>query len=223
LLFKLIKNIFIVYFLYSEKLRSWRWPDHRLKILFSCKPDWEPRIRKGFLFTGHQIYFKNFSAASLNDYDLVVPLTYEDLDFLNTAGFQSDRCWLPRPSSDVAHLCHDKFKFILKANELGFYKNIPKIVAHDKFPLVLKRKTDTWGKNTHIVKDASEYASLIQSINTDDYFHQELILGAREFATHVVFIGSMPFCVELDITGSDALARCIWAKRQAPADCWASA
>jgi diguanylate cyclase (GGDEF)-like protein/PAS domain S-box-containing protein len=35
--------------------------------------------------------------------------------------------------------------------------------------------------------------------------------------------GSMPFCVELDITGSDALARCIWAKRQAPADCWASA
>jgi hypothetical protein len=39
----------------------------------------------------------------------------------------------------------------------------------------------------------------------------------------VVFEGSMPFCVELDITDSDALARCIWAKRQAPADCLASA
>ena len=36
-------------------------------------------------------------------------------------------------------------------------------------------------------------------------------------------MGSMPFCVELDITGSDAVARCIWAARQAPTDCWASA
>ena len=35
-------------------------------------------------------------------------------------------------------------------------------------------------------------------------------------------MGSMPFCVELDITGSDGLARRIRAKRRAPADCWAN-
>jgi Fe-S cluster assembly ATPase SufC len=35
--------------------------------------------------------------------------------------------------------------------------------------------------------------------------------------------GSMPFRVELDITGSDAVGRCILGKRQAPADCLANA
>ena len=39
---------------------------------------------------------------------------------------------------------------------------------------------------------------------------------------HEAKTGSMPFCVELDITGSDGLARRIRAKRRAPADCWAN-
>jgi len=35
--------------------------------------------------------------------------------------------------------------------------------------------------------------------------------------------GSMPFRVEVDITGSDGLARCILVKWQAPSDCLANA
>ena len=160
---------------------------NRINILFSSKDDWVPNIRRGFQLTNHNIEFKKFSPEIINNFDLVVPLTIEDLLYLNDFPELLCNNPIPIPSRESILLCDDKFLFNNKLMELGFEKYLPKMDKELSYPYMLKKKIDQWGQNTYIVGDATMEEKLIDFLTDDNYFTQEIIAGKNEFATHILF------------------------------------
>src|SRR3546814_15322262 len=54
-----------------------------MKILISERDGWTHTINRKFRFTQHHATFSDISAATLEDFDLIVPLTIDDLRFLD--------------------------------------------------------------------------------------------------------------------------------------------
>lgn len=70
------------------------------------------------------------------------------------------------------------------------------LVPHngDSFPIVLKKSIDTWGQNSHIIKNAQQEQQLSKLIDDPDYFSQRCIEGHNEYATHILFIDNQLVC-----------------------------
>lgn len=83
----------------------------KLKILFSIQEEWEPSIRKDFRYTHHELIFGGFSDVNQGQYDLLVPLSIPDLEYLNRNGHLIKNNAIPIPSQKSMDLCNDKYLF----------------------------------------------------------------------------------------------------------------
>lgn len=164
-------------FLSGQKLRV---------LISSSKPAWQPPIEAGFRRTRHEITFGRVHPSDLAKYDRVVPLTIEDLVRLND-GTPMLGNPLPVPSLDCIRLCDDKYALnrFLEAN--GFGGLVPRMGRSAQFPYIVKKRSDEWGQNSHLVTDSEKESELSGLIEHPEYFPQEFILGETEHAAHLLF------------------------------------
>lgn len=175
----------ILFFIFKKIQFQLTFPKKK-KILFSNKKDWIKRIKIGFKFTNQVIAFEDFSRGNIMNYDLVIPLTIEDLLFLSEVDFIKNNP-IPIPKKKSILLCHDKSLFNQTLIDGGFGKYIPNINKNMHFPYILKKKIDIFGENSHIIYKPSDEKKYSEIILNYDYFKQELISGTSEYATHILF------------------------------------
>src|SRR5262249_30356161 len=156
-------------------------------ILFSLTPDWEVSIRAGFDHTHHEIAFRKFSPEVIQAYDLVVPLTIDDLKYLNGVRDLIAGNPLPIPSLESIELCDDKYRFNQMLQDKGFGAFIPQMGGRLAFPYVVKKRIDSYGKSCRIIHDAGEEAACAGILADPEYFTQQLVAGTNEYATHILF------------------------------------
>jgi hypothetical protein len=165
-----------------------RWHSTRkMKILFSNKQDWKRPIENGFRFTHHDLAFADLSTAKLKDFDLVVPLTIEDVKYLNELPELIVDNPIPIPSMECTLLCDDKLLLnrALEANGLGHC--VPRMGGALTYPYILKKRIDAYGANSHIIFSPQQEQTLAETLAHADYFSQEFIPGHLEYATHILF------------------------------------
>lgn len=182
-------------FVFLEKIRSRMFSKQRLKILFSKKEDdWEHFLSIGFRFTRHEIAFKEFYPENVKSYDLVVPLTINDLKRLDRMRDLISDNPIPITNLKSIELCDEKYRFNQALIENGYDDFIPKMDKPQSYPYILKKKIDEWGKNTHIISDIEQEQFFSDILDHPDYFCQQLIPGASEYATHILFKDDKVVC-----------------------------
>jgi hypothetical protein len=159
----------------------------KLRILFSKKDDWEYYIRDGFRYTGHILSFEEFSLECIQNHDLIIPLTVPDLKLLSEFRTTIISNKIPIPTIESICLCDNKERFNNTLVENNFEKYIPKVSARLRYPYILKKKEDAWGKNSHIIFSIQEEQQYKNLLSSPDYFVQMLIPGEREYATHLLY------------------------------------
>ncbi len=175
------------YFILSKKIHCLAIPQKKLNIIFSKKDGWEKDLRNGFKGLPHKLTFAELNITDITKYDLVVPLTIEDVLYLDTVRHLINQQSFHIPSKEVVHLCNDKYLFAQNLIKNGFDDYIPKINGDKKYPFFLKKKIDTWSQNTHLISNWTQEQDFFQQIHSEDYYRQEAVIGADEYATHIVF------------------------------------
>ena len=185
ILYLKIRNRIFLHYLKTRKRLLKATPS--LRILFSdSKPDWAAEIRKGFKNSRHHISFGEISAENTGDYDLIVPLTIQELESKELQALLKDNP-IPVPSVESIHLCDDKYQFNKALTANGFEAYIPRMNDSHAFPYILKKKIDQYGENTHIINGSQDQEQFSEKINSPEYFTQEIISGRYEYATHIVY------------------------------------
>jgi hypothetical protein len=187
---KIAKIIFVA----REKILLRLCVRRKIKILFSHEPGWEISIRNGFKYSQHELTFNELSHSEINNYDLVVPLNIRDLQYLNEVRHLIEHNPIPIPSSTSIALCDDKLLLNRTLINNGFEKFIPIMGNMQRYPFILKKRKDEWGRNSNIIFDSEQEHISADTINNPDYFYQELILGPEEYATHILFVNQKIQC-----------------------------
>lgn len=156
------------------------------RILFSNqKPDWREEIEKGFKNSKHEVFFDEITSENSKRYDLVVPLTIDELknEEIRTLLIKNP---IPIPSLESILLCDDKYLFnnTLIAKDFGEY--IPDMEGPHNYPYLIKKKIDEYGANTHIIYGSVEEEKFSEVLTSPEYFSQEIITGKYEYATHIL-------------------------------------
>lgn len=183
-----------------------------MRILFTDREAWTDVIRKKFRLTQHQACFGDIATATLEDYDLIVPLTIEDLSFLDTVRERIAHNLMPIPRMDSVRLCDDKQQFNQCMISSGFADYIPRTGSRIGYPYILKKSIDEAGRNSHVVLDREQEETLREIREDPDYFVQDFVPGRVEYATHVLFRQGRVVCslnveygfeVDMPIKGRD--------------------
>jgi hypothetical protein len=161
---------------------------HQIKsILFSNHPGLKSEIEKCFKSTPYKIAFGEFTPDNILSYDLIVPLTIQDLidlnDYPNLIGDNA----IPIPSVASITICDDKALLNNCLIENGYSFLIPKLDGAQKYPYILKRKIDYSGQNSHIIDNEHEELKFSALLKSSEYYSQAFIPGQYEYATHVLF------------------------------------
>jgi predicted ATP-grasp superfamily ATP-dependent carboligase len=176
-----------------EKLLAAVSPGRSLRVLVSSgKPDWQKDIRAGFDGTPHRLEFGEITAESISDYDLVVPLTVEDLHTLNECSALLHNNPIPAPSKECLRLCNDKYEFNRRLIDAGFGKYIPRMGNLEDFepPYMLKKRIGEWGKDCYVIRDRYDEQVNLEQARDPEFFCQQFVPGRFEFATHILFAGN---------------------------------
>jgi len=180
---KIIKALLIV----AEIIRSRLFSRRKMKILFSNKrPEWEREISWGFRFTRHEIAFRELTPQNINDSDLVVPLTVNELNWLSEQRHLISENLIPIQSRESLELCDDKYLFNHRLIENGYADLIPEMGESLPYPYILKKRQDGFAKHSYLIADAEQAQGYSEFLNHPEYFCQKFIPGSNEFATHIL-------------------------------------
>ncbi|MEE9331953.1 MAG: hypothetical protein V3U89_06945 [Methylophilaceae bacterium] len=182
----MFSKIYDKLFIITETIKS-HFSPRRKSILFSNHLGLKPLLEKTFAFSPHNIVFGDISPDIILNYDLIVPLTIQDLKNLNSYSSLISGNAIPIPSIASIEMCDKKDllnNYLIK-NGHGFL--IPKISGTPQYPYILKKIVDYSGVNTHIIYDKQEELKLSALLNDPEYYSQTLIPGQYEFATHILF------------------------------------
>ena len=174
-------------FFISNNVRALFFPVNKLNILFSKGYMNEKSIRRGFYFLHHNIRFDSFTPENIRESDLVVPLTIQDARILAKSRELVKHKLLPSSSIDTVEICDNKFLFNETMIKKGFGDLIPKIGNDLPFPFLLKKRVALGGDDSCVVADEATKEKVSHLINNGDYFCQEIVEGANECATHILF------------------------------------
>ena len=159
----------------------------KLKILFSKKDDWEANIRRGFRFLPHTITFAELTPQAIAEHDLVIPLHIEDMYHLNDIHDSIKDNPIPIPSTESIKLCDDKYLFSQKLIENNFADYVPQANGDLPYPFFFKKKIDLGGIHTYLIENREQELELSNSVDNDEYFRQQCIIGNSEYAAHIFF------------------------------------
>lgn len=158
-----------------------------MRILFSEREGWSETIRRKFHLVRDEACFGNLSACALEDYDLVVPLSIEDVVYLDSVRARIPHNPIPTPSLQCIRLCDDKTAFDQCLREHGFDAFLPRSGTGLAYPYVLKKRIDEAGRNSHVIANPEQEAAVSDLLGDPAYFVQECITGSVEYATHVLY------------------------------------
>lgn len=161
----------------------------RMRILFSPMPAWAPDLIGAFRPFAHEIEFAEFSRESVQNRDLVVPLTIEDVQLLDGMRDLLDHNPIPIPSLESVRICNDKLAFEETLISKGFSKYLPGKRPPGEFPYILKRNVDAWGRHCDVIHNEAEEFEAQARLRRPDYLLQRHIPGQEEFATHLAIRG----------------------------------
>lgn len=156
------------------------------RILFSHRPDWEPLIRQGFDQTPHHIEFQKLTPENVTGYDLVVPLTLDDVHFMDQHRRVFTDNPLPIPSATSIEICDDKVLFHQTLTEKGYGRYLPPLQGELGYPYILKKKIDEWGQSCVVIHNPKQEADHLGLLKDPDYFRQRMVVGPDEYATHMI-------------------------------------
>lgn len=159
----------------------------RVKILLSDTMGSGVAVRKGFFLTKHELVFKPFTPESISEADIVVPFTISELLYLNENRGIIAKNPISIPSKETILLCDDKFVFNNFLIENGFKQFIPPMAKNLDYPYFLKKKTDVFGSHSYVITDESVEREYLDELGSNEFFKQQIISGAREFTTHILF------------------------------------
>jgi len=175
-------------YIIAEMIRLFFTPGKKMKILLSARrKEWEKRIRSGFRFTDHELDFNEFTPENIKKSDLVVPLTIDDLEVLNKDLSLVEHNAIPIPRLETIKLCSDKYQFYLALKANGFEHALPRVGANLPYPYILKRKSGEYGNDVYVITDAEKEREYADVVNSEDFFHQQVIESLNEYATHILF------------------------------------
>lgn len=181
-------SLFEMSYIIFEKCMDILFTKRKFRILFSNKKIWEYPIRKGFNHLKHEISFEELSSKNIVKYDLVVPLTIEDIKNLNNFRPLLNKNPIPIPSNEALFICHNKNLFNKKLIENNFKDLVPQINDTLPYPYILKKNTDEYGANSYIILNSENEQQIFDTLQIQDYYRQKLIFGKYEYATHILFI-----------------------------------
>lgn len=184
---QIVSKVNKVLFFCCRKLQVLISSKRKVKVLFSRERDWEHGIRMGFQFTKHEIAFGEFSFDNIKDHDLVVPLTIDDLMYLDGARDLIVDNPVPIPAKEVVLLCNDKYLFAQHLITSGFGDFVPKMGPGLAYPYILKKRVDEGSKNCHIILGPQEEEKFANILTDPEYYTQMIITGPLEYATHILF------------------------------------
>ena len=174
-------------FIAKESVKALLSPKPGLKILFSANYGNEKTIRRAFSLSKHKIRFAPFTPENIRESDLVIPLLIHDVRLLQKSRDLLGNNPIKIPSEEVVNICDNKYLFNKTLVEKGFQDFIPKIGTNLPLPFMLKKKVTWAGDYCYLISDAEKQAAYSGLIKNDDYFCQEIIGGANEYATHILF------------------------------------
>ena len=184
---KLAADISKFKFFVLETARSVLSPGPEFKILFSSDMTREKHIRFGFRSLRHKINFNDFTPENIQKNDLILPLHIEDLRELKRYPHLTENKLIPIPSLEAINICDDKYLFIQTLIENGFNDLLPKTGSNLAVPFMLKKKVSSAGNSCYSVSTLKQKQEYQELIDDPDYFCQEIIPGANEYATHIIF------------------------------------
>jgi len=161
----------------------------RRKVLFSDKYGWEKDIRRRINAWRYAPFFKSFSEADLDAFDVLIPQHLTDIVFLNEnhAELHGKKCFIP--SLSAMNLCNNKMQFNDFMVDMGFGRLIPKVNDELAYPYILKKCIDENGSRSRIINSKLEEKPFQRFISSDEYYRQECIPGSDEFTTHILMAG----------------------------------
>lgn len=176
-------------FLWKERVLSRLCGEQQLRILFSKQDGWEPAIRRGFRHTRHRLEFGALADRDFSRYDLVVPLSVPDTLLLASHRHALAHNPIPVPDARSVHLCNDKVLLNRELIAHGFSEFVPPMLEQPAPPFVLKARVAENCERCYLVQDAQTMEKHRQLIGNDEYFCQQLVPGASEFAAHMLVAG----------------------------------
>lgn len=162
-------------------------PKPKLRILFSDQCKGEAFIRKGFRLSRHHVDFEKLSPEKIKTYDLVIPLSMDDLRLLQDVPELIANNPIPIPSIESTVICDDKFLFDQTLREKGFGQYLPKTGPNLQLPFLVKKKVSEDGQGCYFVYDAQQKRKLADLIGNPEYFCQEIVRGKNEYDAHILF------------------------------------
>jgi len=161
----------------------------KIKILFSKAPVQEKNLRKGLRFTDVALDFNDFTVENIQKNDLIIPLTIPDLKYLHEVDGAITKNKIPIPSLESINICDDKYVFYQTLKKKGYEFLLPKIDSplQLSYPYILKKKIGERGDDNYIISDTATEAKYKDLIESPEFFCQEMVLGKKEYATHILF------------------------------------
>jgi predicted ATP-grasp superfamily ATP-dependent carboligase len=159
----------------------------KLNILFSLNNEREEDIKKSFRLLQHTISFDEFTHEKLENKDLVVPLSLNDIRRINLHPELATRNPIPIPSNESMDICDDKYLFYTTLAKKGFEKDMPRVGKDLKMPYMVKKKIAHMGMDCYVIDSEAKAEKYENEINDPDYFCQEIVQGPKEYATHLLF------------------------------------
>ena len=192
---KTLANIYLRYksktlnylFIRKEKNKLKKAFPKPYQILFSKKDIWSDIIAKSFKKSNIKVHFEDFHSATFANFDLIVPLTIDDLLVCIQKNIELNNQIIPIPSKEAFEICNDKLLFVKTLSANGCSNYLPKFGDNTPFPYILKKQTGEYGKTTFIIENQADELAHQNQLKDGDHFRQQLIKGNKEYATHIIF------------------------------------
>lgn len=156
-------------------------------ILFSEKEEWDEIIGESFKGSPFKLNFRAFEPADFKSYDLVIPLSINDLKVCIDNRDKLPAQAIGIPTAESMEICNDKHRFNTFMINNGFRAYIPNVEKPFRYPYMLKKSIDEYGCSTFIIEGPQDELMHFHDLRDADFYCQELIPGKYEYATHINF------------------------------------
>jgi len=155
----------------------------RHRILFGDHSTQAPAIDRCIDRTRFDPVFAAFDAVDFTAFDLVVPLSIDQIAPARAANRDRRRAVLPTP--ELVESCDDKLLFNQRLDALGFGDCIPALLPDPPadFPYIRKARRGDYGAGIRVVHRPGEDTPPIP-----DSFCQRVVAGSAEYVLHLLRI-----------------------------------